>query len=62
MQVVQINIHDLEQLDEQERFEPIQRRRQHDDEGRVARRRPLNRHEAVEKGRKPRDARQFVRG
>ncbi|MEN9328312.1 MAG: hypothetical protein RI947_1120 [Candidatus Parcubacteria bacterium] len=61
MPSLQINIHDLDETEEQERFQPISRRRQYDQEGRVARRRPLSADDARDQGRKPRTARQFAR-
>ncbi len=58
---VHIDINDLDETEEQERFQPMATRRQYDHEGRETRRRPLSADRALEQGRKPRTARQFAR-
>lgn len=58
---VHINTNDQHESEEQDRFQPMSRRRHHDQEGREARRRPLSADDARDQGRKPRSARQFAR-
>lgn len=58
---VHIDINDLDETEDQARFQPMTSRRHRDHEGRATRRRPLNADEARDLGRKPRDARQSAR-